>query len=167
MSVFNWHSSLCFVLIALSAMLTFMVRCVSFTVPSSCDFFSTVSYCTCIIFSELHRIKCEVVVWFPCIFLLAPSLRLNYCYSENNEWHVTVLQRFALCPSVVRSGDYYLFETDSEEEEEEEEKKDDEPPKKSAFQVTNFSSVVAWECFNCLLRSFNELITCFICSVET
>uniref|UniRef100_A0A3P8T1X2 Piezo type mechanosensitive ion channel component 2 n=1 Tax=Amphiprion percula TaxID=161767 RepID=A0A3P8T1X2_AMPPE len=36
--------------------------------------------------------------------------------------------------SLVRSGDYYLFETDSEEEEEEEEKKDEEPPKKSAFQ---------------------------------
>uniref|UniRef100_A0A669D1H1 Piezo type mechanosensitive ion channel component 2 n=1 Tax=Oreochromis niloticus TaxID=8128 RepID=A0A669D1H1_ORENI len=36
---------------------------------------------------------------------------------------------------MVRSGDYYLFETDSEEEaEEEEEKKDDDPPKKSAFQ---------------------------------
>lgn len=39
---------------------------------------------------------------------------------------------------VVRSGDYYLFETDSEEEEEEDEKKDDEPPKKSAFQVRKF-----------------------------
>lgn len=37
---------------------------------------------------------------------------------------------------MVRSGDYYLFETDSEEEEEEEEKKDEEPPKRSAFQVT-------------------------------
>ncbi|KAJ8374942.1 hypothetical protein SKAU_G00055220, partial [Synaphobranchus kaupii] len=36
--------------------------------------------------------------------------------------------------SMVRSGDYYLFETDSEEEEDEEDKKDDEPPKKSAFQ---------------------------------
>lgn len=37
--------------------------------------------------------------------------------------------------SMVRSGDYYLFETDSEEEEEEELKKDDEePPRKSAFQ---------------------------------
>ncbi|XP_068197300.1 piezo-type mechanosensitive ion channel component 2 [Antennarius striatus] len=36
--------------------------------------------------------------------------------------------------SMVRSGDYYLFETDSEEEEEEEEKKDDKSPKKSAFQ---------------------------------
>ncbi|XP_076004427.1 piezo-type mechanosensitive ion channel component 2 isoform X1 [Genypterus blacodes] len=36
--------------------------------------------------------------------------------------------------SMVRSGDYYLFETDSEEEEEEEEKKDDDLPKKSAFQ---------------------------------
>ncbi|KAM7400229.1 hypothetical protein PAMA_004770 [Pampus argenteus] len=35
---------------------------------------------------------------------------------------------------VVRSGEYYLFETDSEEEEEEEDKKDEEPPKKSAFQ---------------------------------
>uniref|UniRef100_A0A4X2LB83 Piezo-type mechanosensitive ion channel component n=1 Tax=Vombatus ursinus TaxID=29139 RepID=A0A4X2LB83_VOMUR len=33
-----------------------------------------------------------------------------------------------------RSGDYYLFETDSEEEEEEEEKKEEEPPRKSAFQ---------------------------------
>uniref|UniRef100_A0A8C9TX84 Piezo type mechanosensitive ion channel component 2 n=1 Tax=Scleropages formosus TaxID=113540 RepID=A0A8C9TX84_SCLFO len=41
-----------------------------------------------------------------------------------------------LCPSVVRSGDYYLFETDSEDEEEEEdEKKQEAPPKKSAFQV--------------------------------
>ncbi len=38
--------------------------------------------------------------------------------------------------SVVRSGDYYLFETDSEEEEEEEEKKDEEPPKRSAFLVS-------------------------------
>uniref|UniRef100_A0A8C9RRS0 Piezo-type mechanosensitive ion channel component 2a, tandem duplicate 2 n=1 Tax=Scleropages formosus TaxID=113540 RepID=A0A8C9RRS0_SCLFO len=37
--------------------------------------------------------------------------------------------------SMVRSGDYYLFETDSEEEEEEEERKEEEPPKKSAFQV--------------------------------
>ncbi|XP_062847263.1 piezo-type mechanosensitive ion channel component 2 [Trichomycterus rosablanca] len=35
--------------------------------------------------------------------------------------------------SMVRSGNYYLFETDSEEEEEEE-KKEEEPPKKSAFQ---------------------------------
>lgn len=38
---------------------------------------------------------------------------------------------------MVRSGDYYLFETDSEEEEEEEEKKDEEQPKNSAFQVTS------------------------------
>lgn len=38
---------------------------------------------------------------------------------------------------MVRSGDYYLFETDSEEEEEEvEEKKEDDSQKKSAFQVT-------------------------------
>uniref|UniRef100_A0A8W4FHQ1 Piezo type mechanosensitive ion channel component 2 n=1 Tax=Sus scrofa TaxID=9823 RepID=A0A8W4FHQ1_PIG len=37
--------------------------------------------------------------------------------------------------SMVRSGDYYLFETDSEEEEEEEFKKEDEePPRRSAFQ---------------------------------
>lgn len=35
---------------------------------------------------------------------------------------------------MVRSGDYYLFESDSEEEEEDE-KKDEEPPKRSAFQV--------------------------------
>ncbi|GAA6236079.1 piezo-type mechanosensitive ion channel component 2 isoform X2 [Lates japonicus] len=46
--------------------------------------------------------------------------------------------------SMVRSGDYYLFETDSEEEEEEEEKKDEEPPKKSAFQraIRKFVSAV-------------------------
>lgn len=37
----------------------------------------------------------------------------------------------------MRSGNYYLFETDSEEEEEEEEKKEEEPPKKSAFQVSH------------------------------
>ncbi|KAM9224605.1 piezo-type mechanosensitive ion channel component 2 [Dugong dugon] len=37
--------------------------------------------------------------------------------------------------SMVRSGDYYLFETDSEEEEEEEFKKEEEePPRRSAFQ---------------------------------
>ncbi|XP_036857006.1 piezo-type mechanosensitive ion channel component 2 isoform X2 [Manis javanica] len=37
--------------------------------------------------------------------------------------------------SMVRSGDYYLFETDSEEEEEEELKREDEePPRRSAFQ---------------------------------
>uniref|UniRef100_A0A8C5CAX9 Piezo-type mechanosensitive ion channel component n=1 Tax=Gadus morhua TaxID=8049 RepID=A0A8C5CAX9_GADMO len=35
---------------------------------------------------------------------------------------------------VVRSGDYYLFETDSEEEEEEEDKTEEDLPKKSAFQ---------------------------------
>ncbi|XP_031802511.1 piezo-type mechanosensitive ion channel component 2 isoform X4 [Sarcophilus harrisii] len=45
---------------------------------------------------------------------------------------------------MVRSGDYYLFETDSEEEEEEEEKKDEEPPKKSAFQraIGKFASAI-------------------------
>lgn len=36
---------------------------------------------------------------------------------------------------VVRSGDYYLFETDSEEEEEDEEKK--EAPKKTGLQVSS------------------------------
>lgn len=46
-----------------------------------------------------------------------------------------------LFASVVRSGDYYLFETDSEEEEEEEKKQEEEKkmeeelPEKSAFQV--------------------------------
>ncbi|XP_041848667.1 piezo-type mechanosensitive ion channel component 2 [Melanotaenia boesemani] len=47
--------------------------------------------------------------------------------------------------SMVRSGDYYLFETDSEEEEEEEEgEKEEEPAKKSAFQraVGKFVSAV-------------------------
>ncbi|KAM6918193.1 piezo-type mechanosensitive ion channel component 2 [Xenentodon cancila] len=46
--------------------------------------------------------------------------------------------------SMVRSGDYYLFETDSEEEEEEEDKKEEEPPKKSAFQraIGKFVSAV-------------------------
>ncbi|XP_061654308.1 piezo-type mechanosensitive ion channel component 2 [Phyllopteryx taeniolatus] len=36
--------------------------------------------------------------------------------------------------SMVRSGEYYLFETDSEEEEEEEDLKDEEPLRRSAFQ---------------------------------
>lgn len=40
---------------------------------------------------------------------------------------------------MVRSGDYYLFETDSEEEEEEEDKREEEPPRKSAFQVTSWT----------------------------
>ncbi|CAN9502681.1 unnamed protein product [Ophioblennius macclurei] len=46
--------------------------------------------------------------------------------------------------SMVRSGDYYLFETDSEEEEEEEEKRDEDPLKKSAFQqaIGKFVSAV-------------------------
>nr|XP_051707396.1 piezo-type mechanosensitive ion channel component 2 isoform X3 [Oryctolagus cuniculus] len=46
---------------------------------------------------------------------------------------------------MVRSGDYYLFETDSEEEEEEELKKEDEePPRKSAFQraIGKFASAI-------------------------
>nr|XP_056710236.1 piezo-type mechanosensitive ion channel component 2 [Euleptes europaea] len=44
--------------------------------------------------------------------------------------------------SMVRSGDYYLFETDSEEEEEK--KEDEEPPKKSAFQraIAKFASAI-------------------------
>ncbi|XP_060026405.1 piezo-type mechanosensitive ion channel component 2 isoform X1 [Lagenorhynchus albirostris] len=47
--------------------------------------------------------------------------------------------------SMVRSGDYYLFETDSEEEEEEELKKEDEePPRRSAFQraIGKFASAI-------------------------
>ncbi|XP_067109113.1 piezo-type mechanosensitive ion channel component 2 [Osmerus mordax] len=46
--------------------------------------------------------------------------------------------------SMVRSGDYYLFETDSEDSEEEEEKKEEEPPKKSAFQraIGKFASAL-------------------------
>ncbi|XP_043923294.1 piezo-type mechanosensitive ion channel component 2 [Protopterus annectens] len=46
--------------------------------------------------------------------------------------------------SMVRSGDYYLFETDSEEEEEDEKKEDDETPRKSAFQraIGKFASAL-------------------------
>uniref|UniRef100_H3B3G1 Piezo type mechanosensitive ion channel component 2 n=1 Tax=Latimeria chalumnae TaxID=7897 RepID=H3B3G1_LATCH len=46
--------------------------------------------------------------------------------------------------SMVRSGDYYLFETDSEEEEEEEKKEEEESPKKSAFQraIGKFASAI-------------------------
>uniref|UniRef100_A0A8C5GVZ2 Piezo-type mechanosensitive ion channel component n=1 Tax=Gouania willdenowi TaxID=441366 RepID=A0A8C5GVZ2_GOUWI len=53
---------------------------------------------------------------------------------ENQSKTKSKFAHFALRLSVVRSGDYYLFETDSEEEEEEEEKKDEEPLRKSAFQ---------------------------------
>nr|XP_023682088.1 piezo-type mechanosensitive ion channel component 2 isoform X1 [Paramormyrops kingsleyae] len=47
--------------------------------------------------------------------------------------------------SMVRSGDYYLFETDSEEDEEDDdENKDEEPPKRSAFQraIRKFASAL-------------------------
>ncbi|XP_032875283.1 piezo-type mechanosensitive ion channel component 2 isoform X2 [Amblyraja radiata] len=46
--------------------------------------------------------------------------------------------------SMVRSGDYYLFETDSEEEIEEEVKEDEEQPQKSGFQraVRKFASAM-------------------------
>ncbi|XP_054840797.1 piezo-type mechanosensitive ion channel component 2 [Eublepharis macularius] len=46
--------------------------------------------------------------------------------------------------SMVRSGDYYLFETDSEEEEEEEKKEEEEPPRRSAFQraIAKFASAI-------------------------
>ncbi|KAL4616870.1 piezo-type mechanosensitive ion channel component 2-like [Arapaima gigas] len=50
--------------------------------------------------------------------------------SKRNQWWRPWVDH----ASMVRSGDYYLFETDSEEEEEEEDKKEEEPPKKSAFQ---------------------------------
>lgn len=63
---------------------------------------------------------------YLCVLYLCFSLSLVEC---NNA--------LLSAPSVVRSGDYYLFETDSEEEEEEEEKKDDELQKRSAFQVTS------------------------------
>ena len=41
--------------------------------------------------------------------------------------------------SVVRSGDYYLFESDSEDSEEEN-KQEEEPPKQSTFQVSTRTS---------------------------
>uniref|UniRef100_A0A8C3IXU4 Piezo type mechanosensitive ion channel component 2 n=1 Tax=Chrysemys picta bellii TaxID=8478 RepID=A0A8C3IXU4_CHRPI len=46
--------------------------------------------------------------------------------------------------SMVRSGDYYLFETDSEEEEEDEKKDDEEPRRRSAFQraIGKFASAI-------------------------
>ncbi|XP_077126303.1 piezo-type mechanosensitive ion channel component 2 isoform X5 [Ranitomeya variabilis] len=46
--------------------------------------------------------------------------------------------------SMVRSGDYYLFETDSEEEEEDETKDEDEVRRKSAFQraIGKFASAI-------------------------
>uniref|UniRef100_A0A8C3J245 Piezo type mechanosensitive ion channel component 2 n=1 Tax=Chrysemys picta bellii TaxID=8478 RepID=A0A8C3J245_CHRPI len=45
---------------------------------------------------------------------------------------------------MVRSGDYYLFETDSEEEEEDEKKDDEEPRRRSAFQraIGKFASAI-------------------------
>lgn len=47
---------------------------------------------------------------------------------------------------MVRSGDYYLFETESEEEEEEEKKQEEEKieelPEKSAFQVRQLQLVI-------------------------
>uniref|UniRef100_A0A8C3KC08 Piezo type mechanosensitive ion channel component 2 n=1 Tax=Calidris pygmaea TaxID=425635 RepID=A0A8C3KC08_9CHAR len=52
-----------------------------------------------------------------------------------------------------RSGNYYLFETDSEEEEEEEKKEEEEPRKKSAFQVLYgnlFSNNIIKRIFNIL-----------------
>ena len=59
--------------------------------------------------------------------------------------------------SVVRSGDYYLFETDSEEEEEEEEKKEEEPPKKSAFMVSSWTDSPLLLCQNMLLLDRDEM----------
>ncbi|XP_072854902.2 piezo-type mechanosensitive ion channel component 2 isoform X3 [Pogona vitticeps] len=46
--------------------------------------------------------------------------------------------------SMVRSGDYYLFETDSEEEDEEEKKEEEEPSRRSAFQraIAKFASAI-------------------------
>uniref|UniRef100_A0AAY5L846 Piezo-type mechanosensitive ion channel component n=1 Tax=Esox lucius TaxID=8010 RepID=A0AAY5L846_ESOLU len=64
--------------------------------------------------------------------------------------------------SVVRSGNYYLFETDSEEEEEEEDKKEAEQPKKSAFQVhwNRVFNIVkfSWVLFLAMLDSFTAWI---------
>uniref|UniRef100_A0A8B9JBQ5 Piezo type mechanosensitive ion channel component 2 n=1 Tax=Astyanax mexicanus TaxID=7994 RepID=A0A8B9JBQ5_ASTMX len=60
---------------------------------------------------------------------MSSVLLLLCCAADWTRAFVFTFPTFLL--SVVRSGDYYLFETDSEEEEEEEEKKDEEPPKKS------------------------------------
>uniref|UniRef100_A0A9J7X3X7 Piezo-type mechanosensitive ion channel component n=1 Tax=Cyprinus carpio carpio TaxID=630221 RepID=A0A9J7X3X7_CYPCA len=89
------------------------------------------------------------------------------CFSFTS--HVLICDMLSLV--VVRSGHYYLFETDSEEEEEDEDKKDEEPPKRSAFQVnipetsvlycmrTHFQRVFnilkfSWVLFLALLDSF-------------
>lgn len=56
-----------------------------------------------------------------------------FCIPHWSPWYLLTVF------SVVRSGNYYLFETDSEEEEEDEEKKEEEPPKKSAFQVSHMT----------------------------
>ena len=51
-------------------------------------------------------------------------------------WIIPLAVKVCSVLLVVRSGNYYLFESDSEEEEEEEEeKKEEKQPKKSAFQV--------------------------------
>nr|XP_033789985.1 piezo-type mechanosensitive ion channel component 2 isoform X2 [Geotrypetes seraphini] len=46
--------------------------------------------------------------------------------------------------SMVRSGDYYLFETDSEEEDDDDKKDEDEPRRRSAFQraIAKFASAI-------------------------
>lgn len=65
---------------------------------------------------------------------------------------------------MVRSGDYYLFETDSEEEEEDDEKKDDDSPKKSAFQVRfklRFHLSVVIPTLACLIVILNTLLQDF------
>lgn len=69
-------------------------------------------------------------------------------------WQTLTVLCFS-APSVVRSGDYYLFETDSEEEEEEEEKKEDDPQKKSAFQVTS-----GFQMSRCLQLDVMIILTC-------
>nr|XP_058133334.1 piezo-type mechanosensitive ion channel component 2 isoform X2 [Dasypus novemcinctus] len=66
-------------------------------------------------------------------------------YKKGKERMLSLTQESGECQDIqklseeddemVRSGDYYLFETDSEEEEEEELKKEEEePPRRSAFQ---------------------------------
>uniref|UniRef100_A0A8C1JDR9 Piezo-type mechanosensitive ion channel component 2a, tandem duplicate 2 n=1 Tax=Cyprinus carpio TaxID=7962 RepID=A0A8C1JDR9_CYPCA len=68
-------------------------------------------------------------------------------------WVTAVCFSFAF-NVLVRSGNYYLFETDSEEEEEDEDKNDEEPPKRSAFQRVFNIVKFSWVLFLALLDSF-------------
>uniref|UniRef100_A0AAR2KUQ8 Piezo-type mechanosensitive ion channel component n=1 Tax=Pygocentrus nattereri TaxID=42514 RepID=A0AAR2KUQ8_PYGNA len=86
-------------------------------------------------------------------------------YSPRHTRTTSIYSHMQKFGRLVRSGNYYLFETDSEEEEEEDDKKEEEPPKRSAFQVSHMThSTFVTFFFVCFSEVYLLILACKQCN---